>query len=62
VRLCASSLPPGRARRAECRLPRARQAAEHEKGSESQIAALNQDRDAVRQRVEKMLQQMDELL
>ncbi len=30
--------------------------------AESQIAALNQDREAVRQRVEKMLQQMDELV
>jgi chromosome segregation ATPase len=39
------------------------QAAEREKETaESQIAALNQDRDVVRQRVEKMLQQMDELL
>jgi chromosome segregation ATPase len=39
------------------------QAAEREKDvAESQIAALNQDRDTVRQRVEKMLHQMDELL
>ena len=30
--------------------------------AESQVAALSQERDAVRQRVEKMLQQMDELL
>ena len=30
--------------------------------AESQIAALGQEREAVRQRVEKMLQQMDELL
>jgi SMC interacting uncharacterized protein involved in chromosome segregation len=30
--------------------------------AESQIAALNQERETVRQRVEKMLQQMDELL
>ena len=30
--------------------------------TESQLQALNQERDAVRQRVEKMLQQMDELL
>jgi multidrug efflux pump subunit AcrA (membrane-fusion protein) len=30
--------------------------------ADSQIAALNQERDSVRQRVEKMLQQMDELL
>ncbi len=30
--------------------------------AESQIAALDRDREAVRQRVEKMLQQMDELL
>jgi hypothetical protein len=28
----------------------------------SQLAAVNQERDSVRQRVEKMLQQMDELL
>ena len=28
----------------------------------NQLSALNQERDAVRQRVEKMLQQMDELL
>lgn len=38
-------------------------AAEHEKHTaESQIAAMTEDRDNVRQRVEKMLQQMDELL
>ena len=30
--------------------------------AESQVAALSQERDAVRQRVERMLQQMDELL
>ena len=30
--------------------------------TESQLHALNQEREAVRQRVEKMLQQMDELL
>jgi chromosome segregation ATPase len=30
--------------------------------TESQLSALNQEREAVRQRVEKMLQQMDELL
>jgi hypothetical protein len=30
--------------------------------AESQIVALNQDRDSVRLRVEKMLQQMDEML
>ena len=30
--------------------------------AQSQITTLNQERDAVRQRVEKMLQQMDELL
>jgi chromosome segregation ATPase len=30
--------------------------------TESQLQALNQERDAVRLRVEKMLQQMDELL
>ena len=39
------------------------QTAERERtAAESQIAALTQDRDNVRQRVEKMLQQMDELL
>jgi uncharacterized coiled-coil DUF342 family protein len=39
------------------------QAVQREKvAAESQIAALSQERDAVRQRVEKMLQQMDELL
>ncbi len=30
--------------------------------AQTQITALNQERDAVRSRVEKMLQQMDELL
>ncbi len=30
--------------------------------AESQVAALNQERDSVRLRVEKMLQQMDELV
>ncbi len=30
--------------------------------TESELALLNKERDAVRQRVEKMLQQMDELL
>ncbi|WP_213806646.1 hypothetical protein [Granulicella sp. dw_53] len=30
--------------------------------AQSQLSTLNQERDAVRQRVEKMLQQMDELL
>lgn len=30
--------------------------------AQSQLNTLNQERDAVRQRVEKMLQQMDELL
>jgi chromosome segregation ATPase len=30
--------------------------------TESRLQALNQEREAVRQRVEKMLQQMDELL
>ncbi len=30
--------------------------------SENHVAALNQERDAVRQRVEKMLAQMDELV
>ena len=39
------------------------QTAEREKeAAESQIAALNEDRETVRLRVEKMLQQMDELL
>ena len=39
------------------------QAIQREKqAAESQIAALNQERETVRQRVEKMLQQMDELL
>ena len=39
------------------------EAAQREKEvAESQIAALNQERDAVRQRVERMLHQMDELL
>lgn len=39
------------------------QTAERDKqAAESQIAALTQDRDQVRQRVEKMLHQMDELL
>jgi len=37
-------------------------AASTESEKESQIATLNQERDIVRQRVEKMLQQMDELL
>jgi predicted nucleic acid-binding Zn-ribbon protein len=34
---------------------------ERVKAVETQVAALNEDRDAVRLRVEKMLQQMDEL-
>jgi chromosome segregation ATPase len=39
------------------------QAAQREKAeAESQIIALNRERDAVRERVERMLQQMDELL
>ena len=39
------------------------EAAEKERhAAEGQIAALTQDREDVRQRVEKMLQQMDELL
>lgn len=37
-------------------------AASTQSEKESQIAILNQEREAVRQRVEKMLQQMDELL
>ena len=36
--------------------------AEALRATESQLNTLNQERDAVRQRVEKMLQQMDELL
>jgi chromosome segregation ATPase len=39
------------------------EAARSEKATaESQIGALNHERDVVRQRVERMLQQMDELL
>jgi uncharacterized coiled-coil DUF342 family protein len=39
------------------------QAVQREKqAAESQIAALNQERETVRLRVEKMLQQMDELV
>jgi hypothetical protein len=39
------------------------QAAQREKAAaQSQIAVLIQERDAVRQRVERMLHQMDELL
>jgi len=39
------------------------QAAESEKQSvESQVGALNHERDVVRQRVERLLQQMDEML
>lgn len=41
---------------------RAQAALREKAAAESQIASLNQDRDAVRQRVEKMLQQMDELV
>ena len=41
---------------------RAQAALKEKAAAESQIAALNQDREAVRQRVEKMLQQMDELV
>jgi chromosome segregation ATPase len=37
-------------------------AASQVQAAESQVAALGQERDSVRQRVEKMLQQMDELL
>ena len=40
----------------------ARRRLREKEAAESQIAALNQERDTVRQRVEKMLQQMDELL
>ncbi len=35
---------------------------ETQNSTESQLNTLNQERDAVRQRVEKMLQQIDELL
>jgi hypothetical protein len=35
---------------------------EAQAAAEAQLTTLNQERDAVRQRVEKMLQQMDELL
>jgi hypothetical protein len=38
------------------------QLAAQEAATSTQINTLNQERDAVRQRVEKMLQQMDELL
>jgi len=41
---------------------RAEQVEREKQVAESQIAALNKDRDNVRQRVEKMLQQMDELV
>ena len=38
-------------------------AAQHEKEAvEGQVAALNQERDGVRQRVERMMHQIDELL
>ena len=48
---------------AEAEVAELRQQLATQSGSaESQIAALNQEREAVRQRVEKMLQQMDELL
>lgn len=40
---------------------RAQTAQREKQSADHQITALNQDRDAVRQRVEKMLQQMDEL-
>ncbi len=36
--------------------------AESQSTAQTQLNTLNQERDAVRQRVEKMLQQMDELL
>jgi chromosome segregation ATPase len=39
-----------------------REAHREKEAAESQIAALSKERDTVRQRVEKMLQQMDELL
>ena len=41
---------------------RAQTALREKEAAESQIAALNQERDGVRQRVEKMLEQMDELV
>ena len=48
---------------AEAEVAALRQQLAAQSGSaEGQIAALNQERDSVRQRVEKMLQQMDELL
>jgi hypothetical protein len=41
---------------------RAREAHREREAAESQIAALSKEREAVRQRVEKMLEQMDELM
>ena len=41
---------------------RAQAVLREKEAAEGQITALNQERDTVRQRVEKMLQQMDELL
>lgn len=41
---------------------RAEQLEREKQAVENEIAALNKDRDNVKQRVEKMLQQMDELL
>ena len=51
---------------AEAEVARLREQLEAERSSasaaESQLSHLHQERDQVRQRVEKMLQQMDELL
>ena len=41
---------------------RARDAHREREAAESQIAALSKEREAVKQRVEKMLEQMDELM
>jgi chromosome segregation ATPase len=41
---------------------RAQQLEREKQTAESEVVALNKDRDNVKQRVEKMLQQMDELL
>jgi uncharacterized protein involved in exopolysaccharide biosynthesis len=41
---------------------RARDSHREREAAESQIAALSKEREAVKQRVEKMLEQMDELM
>ncbi|HWB33553.1 MAG TPA: hypothetical protein VG714_10285 [Acidobacteriaceae bacterium] len=41
---------------------RVREANRERESAESQIAAMSKEREAVRQRVEKMLEQMDELM